>query len=108
VKLMSREECAVSDFMDHPPPTLETEEPSSRVPISQAISGAWGSRSFASALHSAPSVSRAQPSNRNATPEIGDEWDLDAAWHELEQRGGGRRRGKKLVVLGGGAGGRRR
>ena len=107
-KLLSRTESVIPGFMNHPPPTLETEEPSSRVPISQPVSGAWGSRSFASALHSAPSVSRTQPVNRNATPEFGDEWDLDAAWHELEQRGGGRRRGKKLVVLGGGAGGRRR
>lgn len=108
VKLMSREANAVPHFVDQPPPTLEIEEPSSRVPTSQPISGAWGSRSFASTLHSAPSVSRTQSINRNATPEIGDEWDLDAAWHELEQQGGGRRRGKKLVVLGGGAGGRRR
>ena len=105
VKLMSREERVVPD---HPPPALETEEPSSRVLTSQPMSGAWGSRSFASALHSAPPASRADPINRNATPEIGEEWDLDAAWHELEQRGGGRRRGKKLVVLGGGGGGRRR
>ena len=108
VKLLSREESVVSDLRDHLPLALETEELSSRVPTFQPTSGAWGSRSFASALHSAPSVPRPQATNRNATPEIGDEWDLDAAWHELEQRGGGRRRGKKLVVLGGGAGGRRR
>ena len=110
VKLLSREESVVPGFIDHPPPAqaaLETEELSSRVSTSQPMTGAWGSRSFASALHSTPSMSRPQPVNRNATPEI-DEWDLDAAWHELEQRGGGRRRGKKLVVLGGGAGGRRR
>lgn len=109
VKLLSREGI-VPDFMDHPPPGLETEElsVSPRIPSTQPTSGAWGSRSFASALHSAPSVSRSQPINRNATPEIDDEWDLDAAWHELEQHGGGRRRGKKLVVLSGGAGGRRR
>lgn len=108
VKLMSREASVVSDFMDHPSPPVEMEEHSSRVPASQPISGAWGSRSFASALHSTPSASRTQPINRNATPEIGDEWDLDAAWHEVEQQAGGRRRGKKMVVLGGGAGGRRR
>lgn len=107
-KLLSRTESVVPGFMDHPPPALDTEEPSSRVPTSLPVSGAWGSRSFASALHSPPAVSPIQPVNRNATPEIGDEWDLDAAWHELEQRGGGRRRGKKLVVLGGGAGARRR
>ncbi|KAF8445703.1 hypothetical protein L210DRAFT_3501601 [Boletus edulis BED1] len=108
VKLLSREESAVPNYTDSPPPALETEEPSLRVPTSQPMSGAWGPRSFASALHSTPSVSRPQPINRNATPDIGEEWDLDAAWHELEQRSGSRRRGKKLVVLGGGAGGRRR
>ncbi|KAG6380977.1 hypothetical protein JVT61DRAFT_5372 [Boletus reticuloceps] len=108
VKLLSREESAVPNYTDSPPPALDTEESSSRVPTSQPMSGAWGSRSFASALHSTPSVSRPQPINRNATPDIGEEWDLDAAWHELEQRSGSRRRGKKLVVLGGGAGGRRR
>lgn len=107
VKLLSREGSVVPDFVDHPPPR-DTEELSSGAPTFQPASGAWGSRSFASALHSTPSASRSQPSNRNMTPEIGDEWDLDAAWHELEQRGGGRRRGKKLVVLGGGGGGRRR
>ena len=107
VKLLSREESVVPAIMHHPPPAPEAEELSSRVPTAQPVTGAWGSRSFASALHSAPSMSRPQPVNRNATPEI-DGWDLDAAWHELEQQGGGRRRGKKLVVLGGGAGGRRR
>lgn len=108
VKLLSREENTVPEPIDHSPPVLEAEELSSCVPTSQPTSGAWGSRSFASALHSAPSASRPQPVNRNATPEIGEEWDLDAAWHELEQRSGGRRRGKKLVVLGGGSGGRQR
>lgn len=104
VKLLSREESGVADVPDHPPPAVETGELSSRV---QLTSGAWGPRSFASALHFAPSAPRPQAVNRNATPEIGDEWDLDAAWHELEQRSGGHRRAKKLVVLGGG-GGRRR
>ncbi|KAG9314162.1 hypothetical protein JVU11DRAFT_4948 [Chiua virens] len=108
VKLLSRERSVVHDFVDHPPPALEPDELSPRAPTSQPVSGAWGSRSFASALHSTPSASRSQPSNRNATPDIGDEWDMDAAWHELEQRGGGRRRGEKLVVLGGGTRGRRR
>ncbi|KAG9222420.1 hypothetical protein CCMSSC00406_0002755 [Pleurotus cornucopiae] len=78
-------------------------------------SGAWGARSFASALHSAPGLTpraRQGPSRREAAQQ--DEWDIDVAWHELERGntgggGGGRKkRGTKLVVLGSGAGGRRR
>lgn len=107
MRLLSRTERAAPDLTVHSPPALEIEEPSAHLPTSQPVSGAWGSRSFASALHSAPSMSRSQPTDRNATPEVGEEWDMDAAWHELEQRGGGSRRGKKLVVLGGG-GARRR
>ncbi|KAL0951677.1 hypothetical protein HGRIS_008356 [Hohenbuehelia grisea] len=76
----------------------------------QQVSGAWGARSFASALHSAPSQAPRAGSNtrgpRRDTAE--DEYDLDVAWHELERSSGGRKkRGNKLVVLGGG-GGRRR
>ncbi|KAF9229030.1 hypothetical protein BS17DRAFT_742607 [Gyrodon lividus] len=103
-KLLTRNVSTVPVYVDSMPPALEAEEPSSPAPAPQLATGAWGARSFASALHSAPSTPRSQPGHRNATPEIGDEWDLDAAWHELEQRGGGgRKRGKKLVVLGGGA-----
>ncbi|KAG1749759.1 uncharacterized protein EDB91DRAFT_1047083 [Suillus paluster] len=79
------------------------------------ITGAWGSRSFASAAHSASGadVGRSNTNNRSASQEIGDEWEIDAAWHELEQRsaaghGNKNKRGNKLVVMGGGAGGRRR
>lgn len=79
------------------------------------ISGAWGSRSFASAAHSASGADLRHPNtnNRSASGEIGDEWELDAAWHELEQRstasqGNKKKKGNKLVVMGGGAGGRRR
>ena len=79
------------------------------------ISGAWGSRSFASAAHSASraDVGHSNTNNRTASLDIGDEWELDAAWHELEQRstagnGSKKKKGNKLVVLGGGAGGRRR
>jgi hypothetical protein len=78
------------------------------------ISGAWGSRSFASAAHSASraDVGRSNNNNRTTSQEIADEWELDAAWHELEQRStggnGNKKKGNKLVVLGGGAGGRRR
>lgn len=72
--------------------------------------GAWGSRSFASALHGQPS---AQPAQRRHEREEGreDEWDVDLAWHEMQQRGGGKRkqgRGQKLVILGGGSSGARR
>ncbi|KAJ7146307.1 hypothetical protein C8R44DRAFT_757118 [Mycena epipterygia] len=80
-------------------------------------SGAWGARSFAAALHSAPTTSSGrggggQHSSRREEPEE-DEWDMDAAWHELEARsggggGGGKKRNNKLVVLGSGAGRRRR
>lgn len=88
--------------------------------------GAWGVRTFASAARSPQpqtpirgqqargSQGRGQQSARRAelnTDDI-DDWEFDAAWHELEAGratvGGGRRkRANKLVVLGGG-GGRRR
>ncbi|VDB84192.1 unnamed protein product [Peniophora sp. CBMAI 1063] len=78
------------------------------------VSGAWGARSFASTM-AAPAVRRQQPEHE------ADEWELDAAWHELEARslggsavsngGGGRkkrgRQGQSLVVLGNGPGRRR-
>jgi len=72
-------------------------------------SGAWGNRSFASALHS-PATGHPRP-RQQQTPHMSehDEYDFDAAWHELEQRSnrGERRRNQRMVVLGGG-GGRRR
>ncbi|KAI3622050.1 ring finger domain protein [Moniliophthora roreri] len=78
----------------------------------QKVSGAWGSKSFASALHS---TTPTQPRNGGASrpqQREEDEWEMDIAWHELEQRsnggnGGRKKRSNKLVVLGGG-GGRRR
>jgi hypothetical protein len=74
----------------------------------QQISGAWGARSFASALHSPPTQSPGSRGQQRDRTSAQDEWDLDIAWHELEQRSGGRRKkGTKLVVLGG-DGGRRR
>lgn len=105
-----------------PPPPLERDispvQEISPPPPSQAenaapVSGAWGVRSFASALHSStqghPAVGQQRATRRGPRPEEGgDEWDMDAAWHELEQRSGGRqKRSNRLVVLGGG-GGRRR
>lgn len=81
-------------------------------PSPQTLPGAWGNRSFASALHSA---SPGRPGPQRSRPQLNaeeDEWDIDVAWHELEQRngsGGGRKkRANKLVVLGSGGGGRRR
>ncbi|KAK7063738.1 hypothetical protein R3P38DRAFT_2593500 [Favolaschia claudopus] len=80
-------------------------------------SGAWGARSFAAAAHAAPTPGRGSggPSAaRRVEVEEADEWDLDAAWHELEARssggggGGGGKRRNKLVVLGSGGGGRKR
>lgn len=87
-----------------PPPSLPPADPTS-----PAVSGAWGMRSFASALHSSAHTTAAM--SRSPKPSDEDEWDLDIAWHELEQRNGGtgrRKRANKLVVLGSGGGGARR
>ncbi|TCD69284.1 hypothetical protein EIP91_008219 [Steccherinum ochraceum] len=76
-----------------------------------ALQGAWGNRSFASAAQTRGAAGQ-QPVRRNVEREAEDEWDLDAAFHELEARtargGGGQRKNNRLVVLGGGGGGRRR
>ncbi|OBZ68392.1 putative RING finger protein P8B7.23 [Grifola frondosa] len=88
-----------------PPSPAEVEEVRESVaPESPPqASGAWGARSFASAAHAAqgrPVVVAQRP-----VPREEDEYDLDVAWHELEQRGGrggNKRRNNKLVVLGGG------
>jgi len=71
-------------------------------------SGAWGNRSFASALHS-PATSNQRPRQQPSRVNEDDEYDFDAAWHELEQMSnrGGKHRKQKMIVLGGG-GGRRR
>ncbi|KAK0208664.1 hypothetical protein DFS33DRAFT_1304903 [Desarmillaria ectypa] len=104
-----------------PPPissTVITVEPASPVheevqlpPQEPVAPGAWGSRSFASAVHSSPSQDLS--GQRHVQRDDGDEWDFDMAWHELEQRnnggtGGRRQKSNKLVILGGGVGGRRR
>ena len=76
-------------------------------------SGAWGARSFASAAHAAqgrPQGQRPAPAARARAP-AEDDWELDMAFHELEQRsakGGGKKRNNRLVVLGGGGGRRAR
>jgi hypothetical protein len=91
------------------------ESPSQPAPVT----GAWGTRSFASALHSnAPPRGRNSGAPRTSTRVDAeeDEWDLDFAFHELERRGaegaGGKKkkqqRSSRMVVLGGGSGSRRR
>ncbi|KAJ6611470.1 hypothetical protein B0H10DRAFT_2165795 [Mycena sp. CBHHK59/15] len=82
------------------------------------VPGAWGARSFAAALHWAPATSQELAGGQHASrreEQEEDEWDMDAAWHELESRGGGggggggkSKKKSKLVVLGGGPGRRRR
>ncbi|KAG6333054.1 hypothetical protein ID866_6031 [Astraeus odoratus] len=110
-RLLSRESSATvyadPAVVTAAPPVIDVEEvPLMSSPAPQSMSGAWGSRSFAAALHSSSTPRPRSSENRSATE--ADEWELDAAWHEFEQRSGNRRkRGNKLVLLGG-AGGRRR
>ncbi|THH33397.1 hypothetical protein EUX98_g787 [Antrodiella citrinella] len=76
--------------------------------------GAWGNRSFASAAQARATPGQRPPARRNVERDAEDEWDLDAAFHELEARsirasGGGKRKNNRMVVLGGsGTSGRRR
>ena len=77
--------------------------------------GAWGARSFASAATAAQSRVQTPrgpaPPRTNNRERAEDEWELDMAFHELEQRsakGGGKKRNNRLVVLGGGGGRRAR
>lgn len=104
---------APSPLDDFPEAGTEPVVPTPAAEQQQASTGAWGVRSFASAAQqnrAAPPASHrpaGRPVDRNHEE---DEWDLDVAFHELEQRagrGGGKRRNNRLVVLGGG-GGRRR
>jgi hypothetical protein len=84
-------------------------------PLGPAPTGAWGNRSFASALHSSSAPGRnriTDPARRRDLTE--DEWDADEMWQDLEQRtltsggGGKKKRGARMVVLGGGGSGARR
>jgi hypothetical protein len=101
----------IQEFVDHSPSSTSGFESSSSP---QQNAGAWGTKSFASALHS-PSTRVHSPSTQShnrgqdkARVKEEDEWDMDVAWHELQQRSsGGKKKNTKLVVLGGG-GGRRR
>ncbi|EUC56692.1 alkylbase DNA N-glycosylase, putative [Rhizoctonia solani AG-3 Rhs1AP] len=91
---------------------LEAESSESQTPSQPP---AWGPRSFASALHSAPSgaLRRQAPAIREE-----DAWEVDMAWHDLEEQharnagagggAGGKKGRKKLVLMGGGQPGRRR
>lgn len=105
-----REPSPVPDFNDFSEPGQE--QPAQ--PGTQQTSGAWGARSFASAAHHPDSGARIVPQRQTRRPSghdrETDEWDLDLAFHDLEQRagrGGGKRKNNRMVVLGGG-GGRRR
>ena len=75
--------------------------------------GAWGARSFASAATAAQGRQQTQrpaPVRNNRAP-AEDDWELDMAFHELEQRsskGGGKKRNNRMVILGGGGGRRAR
>lgn len=101
----------LDDVNDFPEPGQERVAPPA--PSQQQQPGVWGARTFASAAQHASSGNRpvpAQPPVRRGPQDEQDEWDLDVAFHELEQRsgrGGGKRKNNRLVVLGGG-GGRRR
>lgn len=65
--------------------------------------GAWGPRSFASALHASPAAAHAPVRGRIQEEAVEDEWDIDVAWHEMEQRSGRKKgRSQKMVILGGG------
>lgn len=98
----------LQSFERPPSPTGVEDTHNSESSPQPQLTGAWGARSFASAAIAAPSQTRATSARRPVLNEE-DEYDMDVAWHELEQRstGGRRKRTNKLVVLGGG-GGRRR
>ncbi|KAF9270741.1 hypothetical protein L218DRAFT_54268 [Marasmius fiardii PR-910] len=104
-----------SSFPGFEEPVTSTPTTTATRPQEQRASGVWGSKSFASALHSntPPPPPRNVGSASRPRQREEDEWEMDIAWHELEQRsnGGGnsgrRKKSNKLVVLGGG-GGRRR
>ena len=90
-------------------PDAETEPEVTAALPTQQPAGAWGTRSFASALHASPSA-RPPPRAGKQEEEKQDEWDLDVAWHEMEQRERQPKQGRsrKMVILGGGPSGARR
>ncbi|KZT08523.1 uncharacterized protein LAESUDRAFT_648547 [Laetiporus sulphureus 93-53] len=93
--------------IDEPSESLAEHQPQ------QQLAGAWGARSFASAAQAAqghPMTQRPPLRREREIEREEDEWDVDAAFHELEQRGnrtGGKKRNARMMVLGSG-GGRRR
>ena len=92
-------------------PASDQEQEASSPP---QATGAWGARSFAATATAAqgrPLGHRPAPAAARSRANVEDEWELDMAFHELEQRtakGGGKKRGNKMVVLGGGGGRRAR
>ena len=95
--------------------SVESQSPQQATPAAVVpVTGSWGTRSFASALHSSPSTQGRINSGQHRAvrgQDFEDEWDMDVAWHELEQRSGAsgrKKRANKLVVLGSGGGGARR
>lgn len=100
---------SIDNLRDFPEPGQEPPPAPART---AEATGAWGARSFASAAQQRASSARPAPAQRTARrgndgEREEDEWDLDVAFHELEQRagrGGGKRRNNRLVVLGGGGG----
>lgn len=95
---------------DSPPPIEGIEMPvATPTPARLPLSGAWGTRSFASAANSGPTA-RTPGTQRNSREEANEaDWEYDQAWHELEEAqlargassGGKRSRQKKLVLVGG-------
>ena len=109
----------------------DTHSPSRGTSAIAGSAGVWGARSFVSVASSAGSgrstvatTRRGNPVSQSSTSALlreEDEWEIDQAWHELEEAqfktvggrggnnsgsgaGGGKRsRGKKLVLLGSGA-----
>ncbi|KAI0660504.1 hypothetical protein C8Q70DRAFT_55595 [Cubamyces menziesii] len=95
-----------------PPPSTDADQQQAASSPPQPT-GAWGARSFASAAHAAQGRPQGQAVAPRPRPRerVEDEWELDVAFHELEQRSaksGGKKRSNRLVVLGGGGGRRAR
>jgi len=92
----------IAPYLPVTPPSPSPEPPTAS-PVQ--TTGAWGSRTFASALHSTPSTTR---ESSQPVQDAEDDADFDVAWHDLEvaQRSSGRKKGgrKKLVLLSSGAG----
>ena len=93
----------------------QSQPPQPRPAAIAPVTGAWGARSFASALHSSSPTQGPQQQQRavHGQNHEDNEWDMEVAWHELAQRNatgadGRKKRGNKLVVLGSGGGGARR